>query len=375
MKKFSVLKVIGLLIGSVVGAGFLGIPYVVSKVGFPVGLLLITGVGLLILIQLLGLVEVTLRTAGKHQITGYVSKYLGEGWRNLVFVLVVLEGYGVLLAYIVAEGQVLSAIFGGSAFLLSYVFFALAAVVIFFGLRLIAKVDLLLTLAMSAVVIGLAFFSWSQIKFDNFLKFDLGELLPAYGVVLFSFLGAAAIPEMRIAITGQETKFARAVAIAGLIPIAIYIIFTAAVLGVTGAQTTAIATIGLGQYLGRGVVIAGNLLAAITMTTSFLGMSLALKETFHYDFHYKRVEAWLLTITVPLILFSLGLHNFIQILQFVGAVIGGLLGVVLVLTMWQAEKKGDRQPEFVLPYKKFFGWVLISVFVIGLLYTLKGIVY
>jgi len=117
-------------------------------------------------------------------------------------------------------------------------------------------------------------------------------------------------------------------------------------------------------------LVIGNLLAALTMTTSFLGGALTLKETFLYDFKFSRSEAWLLTITVPIILFVFGLHNFIGIISFVGAVLGGTLGVALVFTWWRAESLGDRQPEFSLPYKKFFGSLLIGVFALGVIYTL-----
>jgi amino acid permease len=314
--------------------------------------------------------EVSLRTQEPHQLAGYVGKYLGPVWRRWVFLGLVLETYGVLAAFIVAEGQVLAAIFGGSAFGFSLLFFCCASAIAYFGLRVIAKLDLLFTLTAAMVIIMLAFTSWSFINFENFLKTDWSGLWPAYGVVLFSFLGVAAVPQMRLALTGSETKFARAVVCGLLIPMALYLLFTFAVLGVTGSHTTQIATVGLGQTLGPMALIIGNLLAALTMTTAFLGGTVTLKETFVYDFRFRHMDAWLLTITVPIILFVYGLRDFIGIISFVGAVLGGALGVALVFTWWQAEKLGDRQPEFSLPHKKFFGSLLISVFLLGMFYTL-----
>lgn len=370
MKKLPILQAVALSVGSVVGAGYLGIPYVVARLGMPLGALVIFAVGVLVLLQFLSIAEVSLRTQEPHQLVGYVGKYLGPVWRRWVFFGLIFETYGVMAAFIVAEGQVLAAIFGGSAFGFSLLFFFLAAIIAYFGLRLIAKLDLLLTLSAAAVIIILAFASWSYINFENFLVTDLSGLLPAYGVVLFSFLGVAAVPQMRLALAGREKKFFRAVVVGSLIPMALYLLFTFAVLGVTGSRTTAIATIGLGQALGPIVLVIGNLLAALTMTTSFLGGALTLKETFVYDFRFRHIEAWLLTVTVPIILFVFGLRNFIGIISFVGAVLGGGLGVALVLTWWRAEKLGDRRPEFSLPHKKFFGSLLIAVFLLGIIYTL-----
>ncbi|MBI4054227.1 MAG: hypothetical protein HY397_02775 [Candidatus Doudnabacteria bacterium] len=372
-KSLDFLPAVALLVGSVVGAGFLGIPYVVARIGFPLGLLLILGLGLLMMVQYLAIAEVTLRTKGKHQVAGYVERYLGAKWKKFAYAVVVLESYGVLLAFMVGEGQVLSALFGGSPFLFSYLFFAVVALIIFFGIRLVERVDLLLTTAVSLVILGLAFASWSSLSFDNFLKVDFTEFFPAYGVVLFAFLGASAIPEMRLALAGREKRFSRSVVIGTFIPIALYTLFTIAVLGVTGLETTPIATIGLGRHLGGAVMLFGNLLAVITMTTSFLGIALGLRETFQYDLRLNKNESWILTCAVPVILFSFGIHNFIGIIGFVGAILGGFLGILLVFTAHRAEQLGDRKPEFVLPHKVFFGSLLALVFAIGIVSTLWGL--
>lgn len=370
MKKLPLFQAVALSVGSVVGAGYLGIPYVISRLGMPVGVLVILAVGALILVQFLSIAEVSLRTREPHQLVGFVEKYLGRAWEKWVFAIVVFETYGVMAAFIVAEGEVLATVFGGSAFGFSLLFFFIASLIVYFGLRLIEKLDLLLILLAAAVILTLTFASWSFMNFENFLKTDLSALLPAYGVVLFSFLGVSAVPQMRIALSGKEKFLPAAVALGSLIPIVLYILFTFAVLGVTGRQTTPIATIGLGIALGPFVLVVGNLLAALTMSTSFLGAALTLKETFMFDFKFNRVEAWLLTITVPIILFVFGLHNFIGIMSFVGAVLGGGLGTILVLTWWRAEKLGDREPEFSMPHKKFFGTLLIAVFLLGMIYSL-----
>ncbi len=370
MKNLTFFQTAALAVGSVVGAGYLGIPYVVSRVGLPVGLILIVGVGLLVLVQFLGVGEMTLRTSGRHQLVGYVGRYLGENWQKFALFVIVFETYGVLTAFIVAEGQVLAALFGGPAFFYSLLFFAVMSVIVYFGLRLVERVDLLLTLLAGAVVIGLAFMGWSRIRFAEFMQTDWSGLLPAYGVVLFSFLGVAAVPQMRMALFGRERLLLRAIVVGCLIPIALYILFTIAVLGVSGSSVTQIATIGLGQILGPAVMIVGNALAALTMTTAYLGGALALKQTFLYDYHYRHVEAWLLTITVPIALFTFGLHNFIGIISFVGAVLGGLLGIILVLAWWRAVKSGDRQPEYSVSGKKFLGGALVAVFLLGIVYSL-----
>lgn len=362
-----------LLVGAVVGAGFLGIPFVVAHTGFTVGLLLILIVGLLVMIEYLAVTEITLRTHAKHQIGGYISKYLGHRWRRIVEALIILEGYGVMLAYLVGEGRVLSAVFGGNQLWYSLAFLAVIAFLLFYGLRLVERVELLLTMLMMIGIVLLVSLSTGSIDPLEYSFSDYSYILPAYGVILFSFLGVNAIPEMRLATNGKERILPKAVIAGTLIPMIVYVLFTGTVVGVTGMHTSEIATVGLGEKLGSTVMIVGNLLAAITMTTAFLALGLSLKETYRYDLKFHKNQAFFLTILGPLVLLVLGVNSFIEILLFVGAVFGGLKGIILVLTWWKAAKHGDRKPEFVLNHKHMFGWALILVFTVGVVYTLLDI--
>lgn len=373
MKNLKFFEAVALLIGTIMGAGYLGIPYVVSRVGFLIGSVIIIGLGLLLMLQYLAIAEVSLRTTARHQIAGYVSKYLGRRWRLAIDFLIVLEAYGVLLAYAIGEGEVLSQVFGLSPRLLSLLFFAVVAAVIYVGLRLVEKAELLLTFLSGSVIIIIALVALPTFRFENLNAFGEFALLPAYGVILFSFLGGAAVPEMRQILRGQEPLLRPAIIVGTLVPIGIYLLFTLAVLGVTGTATTPIATVGLGNALGPGMRVAGNLLAATTMTTAFLALGLVLKDSFRFDMRFRKSHAFLLTIGGPLALLLIGLTDFIEILLIVGAVFGGLQGFILVRTWWRARLSGDRHPEIQFAHPRFYGIILSAVFLIGVIYTLLDI--
>jgi len=65
------------LIGTIVGAGLLAIPYVISQTGFLIGFIITVLLGLSFLFLNLITGEIVLRTKEQHQITGYTGKYLG----------------------------------------------------------------------------------------------------------------------------------------------------------------------------------------------------------------------------------------------------------------------------------------------------------
>ena len=161
-----------------------------------------------------------------------------------------------------------------------------------------------------------------------------------------------------------------AVLIGTLIPIVIYVIFTLVIVGVTGRATTEIATVGLGQALGPWMLLFGNLFAFFAMGSVFLNGGLILREFYQYDFHIHKIWAWLLVISVPLVLFLFVAHDFVKTMGVAGGLAYGITGITIVSLFWKAKQKGDRQPEFSLPRFRIIGSVLILTFILGMIYTL-----
>jgi len=367
------LEAIATLIGTVIGAGILGIPFVVAQAGFFTGLVNILVIGVLILILKLYLGEVVLRTKGNHQLTGYAEKYLGK-WGKRIMAFVMLFGiYGALLAYLVGEGEALSAIFGGSSFMFSILFFIFVSVLIYIGLRLIKKSELVLTGVILFIVLLISFFSLKYVDLSNVTGFNLGKIFLPYGVVLFAFLGTAAIPEMKEILGKERKKLKKCIITGSLLIISVYLLFTFFVVAVTGVGTSEIATVGLGEIMGKRMLLFGNLFAVFAMATSFLTLGLALKEMYNYDYGLSKKTSWGLTCFVPLVLFLLGFNSFIKIIGYAGSIAGGLDGILIVLMAWKAVKMGDRKPEYRIVKGKLVGIVLMIVFVLGILYQLFNI--
>ena len=183
------------------------------------------------------------------------------------------------------------------------------------------------------------------------------------------FSGAAAVVPLREVLRKSEKKIKKAIIIASIVPIVLYILFSVAVVGVTGLETSDVATVGLGQKIGTYMILFGNLFAIFAMATSFLSKGVILKELFMFDFKLSRINSWLLILLPPLILFIFGLHNFIATLGLVGGLSMGVSGSIMVLLFWKSKKMGDRNPEFSLPNFRGVGVVLMGMFILGLVYS------
>ena len=108
---------IATLVGTIVGAGVLGVPYVVAKVGLLPGIASIIGLDLIMLLVNLYIGEIVLRTKGNHQLSGYAERYIGSWGRIVLGVALIIQLSGAMVAYTIGEGHTFRALLGGNAFI------------------------------------------------------------------------------------------------------------------------------------------------------------------------------------------------------------------------------------------------------------------
>lgn len=369
MRKKRLFEAIATLVGCVIGAGILGIPYVVAKAGFLTGVLNIVIIGLVMLLIHLYLGEVVLRTKGNHQLTGYAEKYTGKIGKYAMFVSMIVGIYGAIIAYTLGGGAALASIFGGDSLFWSVVFFGCISGLIYIGLKAIEDSEAIIMPIIFILVLVIFFLALPRIKAGNILEFSFAKLFLPYGVVLFAFLGNVAIPEMKEELQRYKKDMKKAIIWGSTIPIFIYIIFAFAVVGVLGTSTHEIGALGLAKILGENMLFLGGLFALFALTTSYLAVGLALKELFWYDYGLRKNTAWLLACFVPFLLFLVvklsGIASFTSILNITGILTGAIVSSLIMIMAINAKKKGDRKPEYSVYINKAIAVLLILLFVLG----------
>lgn len=366
------LESVGTLVGLTIGAGVLGIPYVVAQAGFLTGIFVILFLGAIIVLMNLYVGEITLRTKGRHQLPGYVEKYLGKKGKYLMSLSLMITVYGALTGYIIGEGEAIGAIFGIDPLLPMILFFVLMAAIVFRGLKLIKTLEVCFNTIVIGVLCIIIFLSLQGIHTENYTGLDMTKLLIPYGVVLFAFAGSAAIPDLKVELENNKKLMKKAIIIGSLIPLFLYLLFAFAVVGVTGIDSTELATVGLGEAIGLHMVYLGNIFAAFAMGTSFLLLALALLWMYQYDYHMKKIFAWGLTLLIPFLIAFSDHPSFVQVLAITGTFAGGLEGILIVLTHRTAQKKSERNPEYSLKNRLFLSIFLIGIYIIGMLYIIFG---
>jgi len=375
------------LVGTIVGAGVLAIPYAVQKAGFLTGLLNLLILGAAVVFLYLYVGEVVLRTKGNYQLPGYAERYLGKTGKVLITFTTTFAIYGALTAYMIGVGRSLAAIFGmqnnitilgmaiSADLLFGLLFFAFASTIVYLGLAFIRKSELLMSSIVIIIVILICAFLFLKIDVSNLASFNLSKLFIPYGVILFALAGAIAIPEMKEELVKNKKLLRKAIIVGTLIPIVLYTLFSFVTVGVCGSSTSEVATIYLGQRFGVIMKIFGNLFAIFAMSTSFLTLGLGLKEVYNYDYKIKKSIAWSLACLIPLVLFLLMFffireEIFYKTIGLTGGVAMTLEGVLLVIMFNRAKRRGDRKPEYAVKRSTIVSIALIIVFTLGLAYTI-----
>lgn len=361
------------LVGTVVGAGVFGLPYVFSRAGFSIGLVFLLIFGVVAILVHLMYGEVVLRTQGKHRFVGFVATYFGRNWRRVSTPLVMLELYGSLLAYIILGGKFTRILFGRgdmSEAIFSLSFFAVGSLLIFFGIRSVSLSEFVMSFFLVGIIALLFILGIPHLDLKDFQGIDEKNIFLPYGVILFALAGGAAIPELPDILRGNKRALKRVIIYGTLIPVLLYVVFVTSVIGISGEGVSEEAIEGLVPHLGNAAVFLGALFGLFAVFTSFLVLGINLRDTFLYDYKKPRFVAWLLALVPPMVLFMAGVNQFIGVIGFVGAIAGGITGIFIILLHMKVQREGTRSPEYSIRLPRAVSYGIVLVFSLGILWQL-----
>jgi len=361
------------LIGTIIGAGIFGIPYVMAKSGvlFCLFYFLILGIAVLLIHLFFG--EIVLRTKEKHRLVGYAQKYLGKKAKILVTFSTVFGTIGALLAYLIIGGNFLKIIFPSplSSLQLSLILWAVLSFFVLLGIKSISWSELLMNIGFLGAISLIFFFSFPKINPGNFVLADKNFIFLPYGIILFSLVGWNAVPEIE-SILIKKKNLKKVIIWTFAVVLIFYFLFGLIISGVAGQNTTPEAFQGLVPILGHKIMILGGLFGLLAVATSFLILGNYLKNTLIFDYHFPSSFSFLIATFSPLFLFLLGIREFIWIIAFVGTFVGLLEGTAISLIYKKAKETGERTPEYNLKIPSPLIYFTIVVLILGTVSYLLG---
>lgn len=374
------IRAVATMVGSVVGVGVFGLPYVFAQAGYVTGLIVLivltaTMVGVLFMYA-----DVVAHTPGDHRFAGNVEAYLGKRWARVATMTLAFGFWGSMLAYLVAGGRLFSVLFGVEGAvaetLLGLGVAALVAALSYRGLRFVARLEvwMLALLAFLFLFIVLAALPHADLSRLAVAASSDGGLLGLYGVVFFSLTGGiSAIPEMR-ALLGKRDSLPYAVFVGMMCIAVLYAVFTFAVVAATGMRTSEFAVDALVPLIGDSFRVIGVSLAIVSILSIFLLGSVELQNSLRHDNRLSRLSAWALAVGVPVVLYLAGVRSFIGILEFIGAVFAGVNGILVVMTYEKMRASKVCREHVCLEVPKVATLGLVILYLSGIAVTLLSFI-
>lgn len=367
------LKTLSVFVGTIIGVGIFGLPYIASLSGFYVVAIyfLLMSVVTVVIHLLLG--EVASGTEGNYRLPGYVGEYLGDSWKKISLLVIGLGVAGALLAYLIVGGEFLhflfSPYFGGNNLVYTILFFSAGTFLVFRGIKSIAQIELSL-LVVFFVILAIFFIkAFPFINFSNFQSFNFKFITLPYGIILFSLWGLALVPELN-EMLGRQKKLLKRVIVSGiLLSATTYLIFIFVVFGASGANTSKEGISGLANTLGGGIIQLGFLFGIITCFTSFITLGLTFKKILWYDFNIPKNVSWFIACFSSLFLFLMGLREFIDIIALTGALAIGFEAIMVIFLYKEFLKRkfsAKMNPAIYLLAALFLFGLASEIFYFGL---------
>ena len=354
-----VLKASFIFTGTIIGAGVLGLPYVIEKSGFLIGLVDIVLIGTLILLISLMLGEVTLRTKNPHQLPGLAEKYIGKEAKDLIAFLSIMSIYGALIAYIQGGGEIISFFFDFfniPSLIAKLLFFIPLATITCFGIKGVEEGEDIFTPLIIIFIFIISLGSLFYFDKANLTKVELFNFFTPMGAIIFAFSGLFAIPQMKEILWFERKNLKKSILIGFSIPFFLYILFTFSCLGALDGEISEVATISLGKHYGIFFSIFVNLFALFAMATCFISLGNALIEIYNQDYGINKKISYIFAMSPPLIAlvvlstFTEGL--FTKVLSRTGTLFIIPLYILTIYIFCKVKRFGERKPEYELrlPY-------------------------
>ncbi|MCR4312027.1 MAG: amino acid transporter, partial [Candidatus Uhrbacteria bacterium] len=192
-------------LGTSIGVGIFGLPYVFSQAGFGIGLLELLVVGTLNIAALClyaDLILVRKRHAHFVSVIGFELGFVGRVLAAGAFFLTL---WGAMIAYMIVGASFIGLLADVAPSVgLSLVFAAVASMLVAGGLPLLLRLHAIVVPAFFGMVGVLFLLALPHIQLDHFTTMSPEHAAVPLGVIMFAVGGLSAIPEVRDALGKRE---------------------------------------------------------------------------------------------------------------------------------------------------------------------------
>ena len=333
-----------IITGYGVGGGIMAMPYLAEKNGILMALAILVLSFIVNLIIHLMIADISIKSGGKSQIVEVFSKYLFTGKYQkpvtlLFFVIMALVMFTNLAAYISGAAEIISDLIGVPMLVSKLIFYAVAAIVVLFGLKAVGLSETVAVTVIFTVVGVLGVFSLFNI--NNPLYFGIGKpnhILAFFGMAMLAFSAFFSVPQAVKGLEADAKKVKKAVFLGLMNNLILMVVITVCAL-LSSTEITEVAMIGWSKGIGSWAQIAGSVFTVLAMITSYWAISLALADITEEQIKKDKRICWLIATLPSLLMTFLNLGGFMEFMR-IG---GGLIGILIAILVIPAYRKSLKE--------------------------------
>ncbi len=342
--RLTFMEATSIIVGHGVGAGILAVPYLASRAPWWDFLWILAVAYAVNLILHLMIAELSLNNNGAQFVKCFENElFTGRFKKIATWIVFGFLAFSVLCnvaSFITGSAAVFTSWFGLPSWVGMLIYYIIAGLVVFFGMKIVGICEKYSVIAM-VLVIGILFVATvtSQTSALPSTFIASTNAMALYSTVAFSLSAVMSVPQVVKGVSGDRKKIIGAIAAGtGINAFLIIVVTFMTLLGAGQAITKNGALVDLSASLGGWVSIVGYIFSILALSTSFWANTLNMRDIIAEQTKWNLRLCWLLATLPCLILALCGMTSFVGFARLAG-IIQVLTGIGIIIAYSRSRRR------------------------------------
>ncbi len=342
--RLTFMEATSIIVGHGVGAGILAVPYLASRAPWWDFLWILAIAYSINLLLHLMIAELSLNNKGAQFVKCFENELFTGRFKKLatwiVFAFLAFSVLCNVASFITGSAAVFTSWFGLPSWAGMLIYYVIAGLVVFFGMKIVGICEKYSVIAM-VIVIGILFVATVTSKMNALPSSFIAasNSMALYSTVAFSLSAVMSVPQVVKGVDGDRKKIISAIAAGtGINAFLIIVVTFMTLLGAGQAITKNGALVDLSTSLGGWVSIVGYIFSLLALSTSFWANTLNMRDIIAEQTKWNLKLCWLLA-TLPCLILALGgMTSFVGFARLAG-IIQVLTGIGIIIAYNRSRKR------------------------------------
>lgn len=347
--KLTKFEAIAMIVGNSIGTGIVAVPFLAAKNNMAtVVWMVLLGYVINVIMHLI-IAELSYNNGGVQLVKSFENE-LFTGKLKKVFTWLVFGVYGLAIIVGVSGNinggaQIFMNWFGLPLMAAQILYYCIAAVVVFVGMKAVGIAQKYAVFAMLLIVVAMTVGTLTgTVNPAAFSNLCANNMLALYSMIVFATSANYAIAQVVKGLDGDVKSIRSTIFVGFGISSLLVLIVTGTVLWGTGGNCSKeLAYMELGEHIGGWAVILAGIFSLVALLTTFWAQTLGLRDIVHEQVNTGKNISWLIA-TLPSLLFALfGVSSFIVLTRIMSGV-SILMSIMLIITYGRSRKRAGSSP-------------------------------